>query len=250
MSLAERYANKTETLTNAPVSRPSGLNFFNPSKIPNGSSARIRFLPLASAVEGQEYDVVPPCHLWSNQLILTFQGNVGARVPLLTTWGEKDPLLDLVNDDTVQPVDTGVFYGFVREGDRDNEGSVKASDGEVKIIKCTKVLTRIINDQAVEHVLVEKAVYSPVAKDGGKDFRITKEGGKYATSRFEVAESDLTQDEIDKWTAFGVKAATDLERKPDDTRQEVIKEMVKVALRGGAYDESWKEFYAGFNKKF
>jgi hypothetical protein len=230
--------------------------------IPEGSTARIRFLP----------DNDPNnMFFWVERAMirLPFSGIKGqfgskpviVQVPCMEMYGDKEvcPILTEVRpwykDANLKEIANKywkkrsyLFQGFVRESPL-SEASVPENPIRRFVVSPSiyPVITAVLKDTEVEEL--------PTDYDRGLDFSITKttkgQYADYSTSKWARKESTLTSSEraaIDSYGLFNLKDF--LPKKPGDTELKIIKEMFEASVDGQAYDaDRWGMFYkpSGFN---
>ena len=221
--------------------------------IPEGTSARIRFLPDAD----QKNDF-----FWKERLMinLTFAGVKGqpdskpvtVQVPCVEMYGEACPVLAEVRtwfkDPSLEEMGrkywkkkSYLFQGFVRE-------NPLADDKSENPIRRFIISPQIFN--LVKAALLDPELENlPTDYQGGLDFTVTKtsKGGyaDYSTSKWSRKESALNSDEAEAIEKNGLYNLADfLPKKPSDVELKVIKEMFEASVDGQAYDtERWGAYY-------
>lgn len=222
--------------------------------IPEGSSARIRFLPDGNTKND---------FFWVERLMinLTFAGVKGqadskpvtVQVPCVEMYGEACPVLAEVRtwfkDPSLEEMGrkywkkkSYLFQGFVRENSLADD---KTPDNPIRRF--------IISPQIFN--LVKSALMDPELENlptdymGGLDFTVTKtsKGGyaDYSTSKWSRKESALNSDEAAAIETHGLFNLSDfLPKKPSDVELKVIKEMFEASVDGQAYDtDRWGAYY-------
>lgn len=222
--------------------------------IPEGSTARIRFLP-----DGDPNNMF----FWAERAMirLPFAGVKGqmnskpviVQVPCVEMWNETCPVLTEVRtwfkDKSLEDMGrkywkkrSYIFQGFVRESplseDRLPENPIRRFIISPSIYP---VITAVLKDTEVEEL--------PTDYDRGLDFSITKttkgQYADYSTSKWARKESALTATEraaIDTYGLFNLKDF--LPKKPTESELKIIKEMFEASVDGAAYDQDrWGQFY-------
>ena len=222
--------------------------------IPEGTSARVRFLPDGNTKND---------FFWAERLMinLTFAGIKGqtdskpvtVQVPCVEMYGESCPVLAEVRtwfkDPSLEEMGrkywkkkSYLFQGFVREN--------PLTDDQTP----TNPIRRFIISPQIFN-LVKAALMDPELENlptdyqGGLDFTVSKtsKGGyaDYSTSKWSRKESALTQDEAAAIETNGLYNLSEfLPKKPSDVELKVIKEMFEASVDGQAYDtERWGAYY-------
>ena len=222
--------------------------------IPEGSTARIRFLP-----DGDNSNMF----FWVERAMirLPFSGIKGqpgskpviVQVPCMEMYNETCPILTEVRtwfkDKSLEDMGrkywkkrSYLFQGFVREST-----SIEDSTPENPIRRFVvspsiyPVITAVLKDTEVEEMSTDY--------DRGLDFSITKttkgQYADYSTSKWARKESALTAAEhaaIDTYGLFNLKDF--LPKKPGDTELKIIKEMFEASVDGQTYDQDrWSQYY-------
>ena len=228
--------------------------------IPEGTTARIRFLP-----DGDPSNMF----FWVERAMikLPFAGVKGqmnskpvvVQVPCVEMWNETCPILTEVRpwfkDKSLEDMGrkywkkrSYVFQGFVRESplseDRLPENPIRRFIISPSIYP---VITAVLKDTEVEEM--------PTDYDRGLDFSITKttkgQYADYSTSKWARKESALTAVERAAIEAHGLHdLKAFLPKKPGDAELKIMKEMFEASVDGALYDESrWGQFFkpAGLN---
>ena len=222
--------------------------------IPEGTSARIRFLPDGNTKND---------FFWAERLMinLTFAGVKGqpdskpvtVQVPCVEMYGEACPVLAEVRtwfkDPSLEEMGrkywkkkSYLFQGFVRENpladDQTPSNPIRRFIISPQIFNLVKAA---LMDPELENL--------PTDYQGGLDFTISKtsKGGyaDYSTSKWSRKESALTQDEAAAIESHGLYNLSEfLPKKPSDVELKVIKEMFEASVDGQAYDtERWGAYY-------
>ena len=222
--------------------------------IPEGSTARIRFLP-----DGDNSNMF----FWVERAMirLPFSGVKGqpgskpviVQVPCMEMYNETCPILTEVRtwfkDKSLEDMGrkywkkrSYLFQGFVREST-----SIEDSTPENPIRRFVvspsiyPVITAVLKDTEVEEM--------PTDYDRGLDFSITKttkgQYADYSTSKWARKESALRAAEraaIDTYGLFNLKDF--LPKKPGDTELRIIKEMFEASVDGQTYDaDRWSQYF-------
>jgi hypothetical protein len=222
--------------------------------IPEGSTARVRFLP-----DGDPNNMF----FWAERAMirLPFSGVKGqmnskpvlVQVPCVEMWNEACPILAEVRtwfkDKSLEEMGrkywkkrSYIFQGFVRENplseDRVPENPIRRFIVSPSIYP---VLTAVLKDTEVEEM--------PTDYDRGLDFSITKttkgQYADYSTSKWARKESALTASERAAIDAHGLHNLKDfLPKKPNDVELKIIKEMFDASVDGAPYDQDrWGQYY-------
>ena len=227
--------------------------------IPEGSTARIRFLPDADPKNS---------FFWVERAMikLPFAGIKGqadskpviVQVPCMEMYGEACPVLAEVRpwfkDPSLEEMGrkywkkkSYLFQGFVRENaladDKSPENPIRRFVISPQIFNLVK---NALLDPEMENL--------PVDYQAGLDFNIkkTSKGGyaDYSTSTWARKESALTAQEAAAIDQYGLFNLSDfLPKKPSDVELKVIKEMFEASVDGQPYDgDRWGSYYkpAGF----
>lgn len=228
--------------------------------IPEGTTARVRFLP-----DGDNSNTF----FWVERAMirLPFAGVKGdlkskpvvVQVPCMEMYNETCPVLTEVRpwykDASLKEMANKywkkrsyLFQGFVRESSLNEEN---APENPIRRFVVSPsiypVITAVLKDTEVEEL--------PTDFDRGLDFSITKttkgQYADYATSKWARKESALTATEraaIDTYGLFNLKDF--LPKKPGDVELRIIKEMFEASVDGQTYDaDRWGQYYkpAGLN---
>jgi hypothetical protein len=222
--------------------------------IPEGTTARIRFLP-----DGDNSNMF----FWVERAMirLPFAGIKGqpgskpviVQVPCMEMYNETCPVLTEVRtwfkDKSLEDMGrkywkkrSYLFQGFVRESPM-SEDSVPENPIRRFVVSPSiyPVITAVLKDTEVEEL--------PTDFDRGLDFSITKttkgQYADYSTSKWARKESALSATEraaIDTYGLFNLKDF--LPKKPGDTELRIIKEMFEASVDGQTYDaERWGQYY-------
>ena len=222
--------------------------------IPEGTSAKIRFLPDA--------DSSNPFFWIERSLIkLPFNGIKGQsdskpiqiQVPCVEMWGGSCPILAEVRTWFKDPSleDMGrkywkkksyLFQGFIHENpladDKTPENPIRRFIISPQIFNLIKAA---LMDPELENL--------PTDYTSGLDFTVTKsaKGGyaDYSTSKWARKETVLTTAEQQAIEKFGLYNLADyLPKKPGEAELKVIKEMFEASVDGQAYDlERWGQYF-------
>jgi len=222
--------------------------------IPEGTSARVRFLPDGNTKND---------FFWAERLMinLSFAGIKGqpdskpvtVQVPCVEMYGEACPVLAEVRtwfkDPSLEEMGrkywkkkSYLFQGFVRENpladDQTPANPIRRFIISPQIFNLVKAA---LMDPELENL--------PTDYQGGLDFTVSKtsKGGyaDYSTSKWSRKESALTADEAAAIEANGLYNLSEfLPKKPSDVELKVIKEMFEASVDGQAYDtERWGAYY-------
>ena len=222
--------------------------------IPEGSSARVRFLPNANPKND---------FFWEERLMinLTFAGVKGqpdskpvtVQVPCVEMYGEACPVLAEVRtwfkDPSLEEMGrkywkkkSYLFQGFVRENPlTDDQPPTNPIRRFIISPQIFNLIKAALLDPELENL--------PTDYQGGLDFTISKtsKGGyaDYSTSKWSRKESALTQDEAAAIEQYGLYNLSEfLPKKPSDVELKIIKEMFEASVDGQPYDtERWGAYY-------
>jgi hypothetical protein len=222
--------------------------------IPEGTTARIRFLPDADKKN---------TFFWVERLMikLPFAGVKGqvdskpthVQVPCVEMWGEACPILAEVRtwfkDKSLEDMGrkywkkkSYLFQGFVRENPLSEDKSIENP------IRRFIISPQIFN--LVKNALMDPELENlPTDFEGGLDFNIkkTSKGGyaDYNTSTWARKESALTQTERDAIEKFGLYNLADfLPKKPTEQELRIIKEMFEASVNGEPFDmDRWGAYF-------
>lgn len=222
--------------------------------IPEGTNARIRFLPDANPKND---------FFWVERLMinLSFAGIKGqpdskpvtVQVPCVEMYGESCPVLAEVRtwfkDPSLEEMGrkywkkkSYLFQGFVRENPLTDD------QPPTNPIRRFIISPQIFN--LVKAALLDPELENlPTDYQGGLDFTVSKtsKGGyaDYSTSKWSRKESALTQDEAAAIEQYGLYNLSEfLPKKPSDVELKVIKEMFEASVDGQPYDtERWGAYY-------
>lgn len=222
--------------------------------IPEGSTARVRFLPDGDAKND---------FFWVERAMIRLpfagiKGQVGSKpvtinVPCVEMWNETCPILTEVRtwfkDKALEEMGrkywkkrSYVFQGFVRDNplaeDQTPENPIRRFVVSPSIYP---LIIAALKDPDIEEL--------PTDFDRGLDFSIAKTSkGQYAdysTSKWARKESALTQAERAAIDAYGLYNLSEfLPQKPNDEQLRVIKEMFEASVDGSTYDaDRWGNYY-------
>jgi len=222
--------------------------------IPEGTTARVRFLPDANTKN---------TFFWVERLMikLPFAGIKGqpeskptfVQVPCVEMWQEACPILAEVRTWFKDPAleemgrkywkkKSYLFQGFVRDNpladDKTPENPIRRFIISPQIFNLVK---NALMDPELENL--------PVDYEGGLDFTVkkTSKGGyaDYSTSTWARKESALTTAELEAVEKYGLYNLADfLPKKPSEAELKIIKEMFEASVDGEAYDmERWGQYY-------
>jgi len=230
--------------------------------IPEGSSAKIRFLPDANAKND---------FFWVERLMikLPFAGIKGqsdskpvqVQVPCVEMYGDACPILAEVRGWFKDPgleemgrkywkKKSYLFQGFVRENAL---GDDKTPENPIRRFIISPQIFNLIKAALMDPELESM----PTDYTGGLDFTVTKtsKGGyaDYSTSKWSRKETALTAEEQAAIDAHGLYNLADfLPKRPGEVELKVIKEMFEASVDGQAYDpDKWGQYFkpAGFQSK-
>jgi hypothetical protein len=222
--------------------------------IPEGTNARIRFLPDANPKND---------FFWAERLMinLTFAGVKGqadskpvtVQVPCVEMYGEACPVLAEVRtwfkDASLEEMGrkywkkkSYLFQGFV------HENPIADDTTPANPIRRFIISPQIFN--LIKAALLDPELENlPTDYQGGLDFTVSKtsKGGyaDYSTSKWSRKESAITADEAEAIEKHGLYNLSEfLPKKPSDVELKVIKEMFEASVDGQAYDtERWGSYY-------
>jgi hypothetical protein len=228
--------------------------------IPEGTTARVRFLPDADPKNS---------FFWVERLMikLPFAGVKGqadskpviVQVPCVEMYGEACPVLAEVRtwfkDSSMEEMGrkywkkkSYLFQGFVRDNP---VGDDKTPENPIRrFVISPQIYNLVVN--ALKDPDMESM---PTDYQGGSDFNIkkTSKGGyaDYSTSGFARKESALTAAEAEAIEKHGLHNLSDfLPKKPSEVELKVIKEMFEASVDGQPYDpEKWGAYYKPYGLK-
>ena len=255
-SLAEIRAKLAEMENRGGGNSSSGRDnsVFAHWNIPEGTTARIRFLP-----DGDNSNMF----FWVERAMirLPFAGIKGqpgskpviVQVPCVEMYNETCPILTEVRtwfkDKSLEDMGrkywkkrSYLFQGFVRDTPMSEDSTPENPIRRFVVSPSIyPVITAVLKDTEVEEM--------PTDYDRGLDFSITKttkgQYADYSTSKWARKESALTAAEraaIDTYGLFNLKDF--LPKKPGDTELKIIKEMFEASVDGQTYDQDrWGQYY-------
>jgi hypothetical protein len=222
--------------------------------IPEGSTARIRFLPDGDTKND---------FFWVERAMIRLpfagvKGQVGSKpvtvqIPCVEMWNETCPILTEVRtwfkDKSLEDMGkkywkkrSYVFQGFVRDNplteDTTPENPIRRFVVSPSIYP---LIIAALKDPDIEEM--------PTDFDRGLDFSITKTSkgqyADYATSKWARKESALTQAERAAIEAYGLHTLSEfLPKKPGDVELKIMKEMFEASVDGATYDEArWGQYF-------
>jgi hypothetical protein len=222
--------------------------------IPEGSNARVRFLPDGNTKNS---------FFWAERLMirLPFAGIKGqadtkpviVQVPCAEMYGESCPILAEVRgwfkDPSLEEMGrkywkkkSYLFQGFVRDNPINDD---KTPENPIRRFIISPQIFNLI-----KNALMDPEMESlPTDYQAGLDFTVkkTSKGGyaDYSTSSWARKESALTSDEQAAIDAHGLFDLSDfLPKKPTDVELKVIKEMFEASVDGQPYDpDRWSQYY-------
>jgi len=230
--------------------------------IPEGSSAKIRFLPDANPKND---------FFWVERLMirLPFAGIKGqadskpvvVQVPCVEMYGDACPILAEVRTWFKDPgleemgrkywkKKSYLFQGFVRENPLADD---KAPENPIRRFVISPQIFNLIKAALMDPELESM----PTDYSAGLDFTVTKtsKGGyaDYSTSKWSRKETALTAQEQSAIDSFGLYNLSDfLPKRPGEVELKVIKEMFEASVDGQAYDpDRWSQYFkpSGFQGK-
>ena len=222
--------------------------------IPEGSSAKIRFLPDANTQNS---------FFWVERLMirLPFAGIKGqsdskpvvVQVPCVEMYGDACPILAEVRTWFKDPAleemgrkywkkKSYLFQGFVRENPLADD---KTPENPIRRFVISPQIFNLIKAALMDPELESM----PTDYTAGLDFTVTKtsKGGyaDYSTSKWSRKETALTAQEQAAIDSFGLYNLTDfLPKRPGEVELKVLKEMFEASVDGQAYDpDRWSQYY-------
>lgn len=222
--------------------------------IPEGTQARIRFLPDANAKND---------FFWveRNMIKLPFAGIKGqpdskptvVQVPCVEMWGQACPILAEVRTWFKDPAleDMGrkywkkksyLFQGFVRDNPLSDD---KTPENPIRRFVISPQIFNLIKTALIDPDMTDL----PTDYAEGVDFNVkkTSKGGyaDYSTSTWARKSSALASDEAEAIEKFGLHdLSTFLPKQPDETALKVIKEMFEASVDGQPYDpDRWANYF-------
>jgi hypothetical protein len=230
--------------------------------IPEGSSAKIRFLPDANTTNS---------FFWVERLMirLPFAGIKGqadskpviVQVPCVEMYGDACPVLAEVRTWFKDPAleemgrkywkkKSYLFQGFVRENPLADD---KTPENPIRRFVISPQIFNLIKAALMDPELESM----PTDYTAGLDFTVTKtsKGGyaDYSTSKWSRKETALTAQEQGAIDSFGLYNLADfLPKRPGEVELKVIKEMFEASVDGQAYDpDRWSQYFkpSGFQGK-
>lgn len=230
--------------------------------IPEGSSAKIRFLPDANPKND---------FFWVERLMikLPFAGIKGqsdskpvvVQVPCVEMYGDACPILAEVRtwfkDPSLEEMGrkywkkkSYLFQGFVKENPLADD---KTPENPIRRFVISPQIFNLIKAALMDPELESM----PTDYTAGLDFTITKtsKGGyaDYSTSKWSRKETALTAQEQAAIDTHGLYNLADfLPKRPGEVELKVIKEMFEASVDGQAYDpDRWSQYFkpSGFQAK-
>jgi hypothetical protein len=230
--------------------------------IPEGSSAKIRFLPDANTSNS---------FFWVERLMikLPFAGIKGqadskpvvVQVPCVEMYGDACPILAEVRtwfkDPSLEEMGrkywkkkSYLFQGFVKENPLSDD---KTPENPIRRFVISPQIFNLIKAALMDPELESM----PTDYTAGLDFTVTKtsKGGyaDYSTSKWSRKETALTAQEQAAIDTHGLYNLSDfLPKKPGDVELKVLKEMFEASVDGQAYDpDRWSQYFkpSGFQSK-
>jgi hypothetical protein len=222
--------------------------------IPEGSSAKIRFLPDANTNNS---------FFWVERLMirLPFAGIKGqadskpvvVQVPCVEMYGDACPILAEVRTWFKDPgleemgrkywkKKSYLFQGFVRENPLADD---KTPENPIRRFVISPQIFNLIKAALMDPELESM----PTDYTAGLDFTVTKtsKGGyaDYSTSKWSRKETALTAQEQGAIDSFGLYNLSDfLPKRPGEVELKVIKEMFEASVDGQAYDpDRWSQYF-------
>ena len=230
--------------------------------IPEGTSAKIRFLPDGNPKND---------YFWVERLMirLPFAGIKGqadskpvvVQVPCVEMYGDACPILAEVRtwfkDPSLEEMGrkywkkkSYLFQGFVKENPLSDD---KSPENPIRRFVISPQIFNLIKAALMDPELENM----PTDYTAGLDFTITKtsKGGyaDYSTSKWSRKETALTAQEQAAIDTHGLFNLSDfLPKRPGDVELKVIKEMFEASVDGQAYDpDRWSQYFkpSGFQGK-
>jgi hypothetical protein len=222
--------------------------------IPEGSSAKIRFLPDANTKND---------FFWVERLMirLPFAGIKGqsdskpvvVQVPCVEMYGDACPILAEVRTWFKDPgleemgrkywkKKSYLFQGFVRENPLADD---KSPENPIRRFVISPQIFNLIKAALMDPELESM----PTDYTAGLDFTVTKtsKGGyaDYSTSKWSRKETALTAQEQAAIDSHGLYNLSDfLPKRPGEVELKVIKEMFEASVDGQAYDpDRWSQYF-------
>ncbi len=222
--------------------------------IPEGTSAKIRFLPDANTKND---------FFWVERLMirLPFAGIKGqsdskpviVQVPCVEMYGDACPILAEVRtwfkDPSLEEMGrkywkkkSYLFQGFVKENPLADD---KSPENPIRRFVISPQIFNLIKAALMDPELESM----PTDYSAGLDFTITKtsKGGyaDYSTSKWSRKETALTAQEQAAIDTHGLYNLSDfLPKRPGDVELKVIKEMFEASVDGQAYDpDRWSQYF-------
>ncbi len=222
--------------------------------IPEGSSAKIRFLPDANTQNS---------FFWVERLMirLPFAGIKGqadskpvvVQVPCVEMYGDACPILAEVRTWFKDPgleemgrkywkKKSYLFQGFVRDNPLADD---KTPENPIRRFVISPQIFNLIKAALMDPELESM----PTDYTAGLDFTVTKtsKGGyaDYSTSKWSRKETALTAQEQGAIDSFGLYNLSDfLPKRPGEIELKVLKEMFEASVDGQAYDpDRWSQYY-------
>ena len=222
--------------------------------IPEGTQARIRFLPDANAKND---------FFWveRNMIKLPFAGIKGqpdskptvVQVPCVEMWGQACPILAEVRTWFKDPAleDMGrkywkkksyLFQGFVRDNPLSDD---KTPENPIRRFVISPQIFNLIKTALIDPDMTDL----PTDYAEGVDFNVkkTSKGGyaDYSTSTWARKSSALSAEEAEAIEKHGLHdLSTFLPKQPDETALKVIKEMFEASVDGQPYDpDRWANYF-------
>jgi len=235
--------------------KPQGDNaIYAHWNIPEGSTARVRFLPDADTKNS---------FFWVERAMikLPFAGIKGqadskpveVQVPCVEMYGAACPILAEVRtwfkDPNLEEMGrkywkkrSYLFQGFVRENALPDD---KTPENPIRRFVISPQIFNLIKNALLDPEMENL----PTDYAGGLDFSIkkTSKGGyaDYSTSTWARKETALTESEAAAIESFGLHNLSDfLPKQPNETELKVIKEMFEASVDGQPYDpDRWSAYY-------
>lgn len=222
--------------------------------IPEGTTARIRFLPDANTKN---------TFFWVERAMinLEFAGIKGqpeskpvfVKVPCVEMYGESCPVLAEVRtwfkDKSLEDMGrkywkkrSYLFQGFVHDNPLSDD---KTPENPIRRFVISPQIFNIVKNALMDPEMENL----PTDYEAGLDFNVkkTSKGGyaDYGTSSYARKETALTSEELEAIEKFGLYNLADfLPKKPSDVELKVIKEMFEASVDGQPYDaDKWGAYY-------
>jgi len=261
LSLAQIRANLQAQDNKQTVSGPVDNAIYPHWNIPEGSIAKIRFLP-----DPKQTDTTGYFWIERSMIKLPFVGvkgqvdskRVEVQVPCVEMYGKeytcpiltqirpwfKDPNLEELGRKYWKKK-SYLFQGFVRENPLNDD---KTPENPIRRFLISPQIFNLIRTSLMDPEM-EKI---PTDYQAGLDFIVSKtsKGGyaDYSTSKWSRKETALSSEELNAIEKHGLFNLADfLPKKPTEVELKVIEEMFEASIDGRPYDlEAWGAYYKPF----